>query len=64
MKRTAILVVLLLAAASAWPQALYKWTDKDGKVQYADKPPLRFEGPVTKIEIDVPADPEIGRAHV
>jgi len=58
MKRTAILVVLLLAAASAWPQALYKWTDKDGKVQYADKPPLRFEGPVTKIEIDVPADPD------
>jgi hypothetical protein len=51
-----LLVAIALAAASASAQVLYKWTDKDGKVQYADKPPTLFDGPVTKIEIDVQPD--------
>ena len=56
MRRALLALALLLAAVPAWSQVLYKWTDKDGKVQYADKPPTRFNGPVTKIDIDVPAD--------
>ena len=58
MRRAAVVLALVLAAPAAWAQVLYKWTDKDGKVQYADKPPLRADGPVTKIEIDVKADPD------
>ena len=38
--------------AIAFAQTLYKWTDKDGKVQYADKPPINFNGEVTRIEAD------------
>jgi hypothetical protein len=50
------------AAALAAPtaalaqQAFYKWTDKDGKVQYADQPPKNFTGPVTRVEFDAKAD--------
>ena len=40
-------------AAGAVAQTLYKWTDKDGKVHYADKPPTNFKGEVTRIEADV-----------
>ena len=57
MRRVAILLALALAAP-AYAQVLYKWTDKDGKVQYADKPPVRFNGTVTKIDIDVKPDPD------
>lgn len=56
MRRTVLVVALLFTAVPTWAQVLYKWTDKDGKVQYADKPPLRPEGAVTKIEIDVKPD--------
>jgi uncharacterized protein DUF4124 len=56
--RALAVAVLLAAAAPAWAQVLYKWTDKDGKVQYADKPPLRFGGEVTRIDVDVKADPD------
>jgi hypothetical protein len=41
----------------ALAQALYKWTDKDGRVQYADKPPAGFKGEVTRIEIDAVPTP-------
>lgn len=37
-------------------QVLYKWTDKDGRVQYGDQPPKKFDGPVTRIEIDTKAN--------
>jgi hypothetical protein len=57
-RRALAIAALVLAVAPAWAQVLYKWTDKDGKVQYADKPPLRFEGAVTRIEIDVKPDPD------
>jgi hypothetical protein len=43
--------------AGAIAQTLYKWTDKDGKVQYADKPPVNFKGEVTRIETDAVPDP-------
>jgi uncharacterized iron-regulated membrane protein len=38
MKRTLILVALLLAAAGVSAQQ-YKWTDSKGRVQYGDVPP-------------------------
>jgi len=48
---------LALAAciAAAWPfaspaQVLYKWTDAEGKVQYSDKRPKDFTGPVTILD--------------
>jgi uncharacterized protein DUF4124 len=41
-------------APGAGAQALYKWTDADGKVQYSDKRPKDFKGPVTII---APEDP-------
>ena len=62
MRRSLALAVILLAAAPAFAQFLYKWTDKDGKVQYADKPPTRFDGPVTRIEIDVQPDKDTATA--
>jgi hypothetical protein len=34
-----VLALLLLAAAAAHAQQLYRWVDKDGKVHYGDKPP-------------------------
>ncbi len=38
MKRLAIAVVAMLVAATAGAQ-MYRWVDKDGKVQYTDTPP-------------------------
>lgn len=55
LRRLALFLVTALVAAGpleALSQALYKWTDKDGKTQYSDKPPVKFEGEVTRIEID------------
>ena len=55
LRQLALSLVAALVAAGpleALSQALYKWTDKDGKVQYSDKPPAKFDGEVTRIEID------------
>ena len=41
----------LLAAASAFGQALYKWVDADGKAHYGEKPPAGFKGAVTRIDL-------------
>ena len=52
---TAACVAAALAfgtAAALAGQALYKWTDADGKVQYSDKPPKSFKGEVVRIETD------------
>jgi hypothetical protein len=38
MKRTCLLIALLLAAAGASAQQ-YKWVDRNGRVQYGDVPP-------------------------
>ena len=42
----------LALAADTAAQTFYKWVDKDGKVQYSDKPPVGFTGQVTKIQND------------
>ena len=46
----AVCISLLPGAVLA--QVLYRWTDKDGRVQYSDQPPKNFSGPVTRIEPD------------
>ena len=48
--------VLAAPTAAMAQQAFYKWTDKDGKVQYADQPPKNFTGPVIRVEFDAKAD--------
>ena len=48
--------ILAAPTAAMAQQAFYKWTDKDGKVQYADQPPKNFTGPVTRVEFDAKAD--------
>ena len=51
----AMLLALLLAIAlpaDAQQRTLYKWTDRDGKVQYSDKPPTGFTGEIERLEID------------
>jgi len=53
----ALALTACLSSAGAVAQTLYKWTDKDGKVQYADKPPTGFKGEVTRIEVDAAPTP-------
>ena len=50
----AVLAVALAVAGPASGQVLYKWTDANGRVQYSDKPPKDFKGPVTRIEGELP----------
>jgi len=51
--RTLLAVTLIaLLPGAVVAQVLYKWTDKDGKVQYSDQPPKNFTGPVTRIQPD------------
>ena len=64
-RAVAALAALALLATGATAQVLYKWTDKDGKIQYADQPPKNPPGAVTKIEVDpttnvtqIPAPPK------
>jgi hypothetical protein len=45
-------LAIIALPLEALPQALYKWIDKQGKVQYADKPPKNFTGPVTRIDVE------------
>ncbi len=49
-------------AAAATAQTLYKWIDKDGRVHFADKPPVGFKGEVTKIQVDAQPDVVVPRA--
>ncbi len=51
----AAFLALLTPAVQA--QALYKWTDADGRVQYSDRPPKNAPGPVTRIEPDATPTP-------
>jgi hypothetical protein len=49
----AVVVALAwLAAGPAVAQALYKWIDTEGRVQYSDKAPKGFKGEVTRIETE------------
>jgi hypothetical protein len=58
----AVLAAACIAAAiavhAAEPQTrtLYRWTDAEGRVQYADKPPAGFKGEVTRVEVDLDAN--------
>ena len=60
----ALALFAFLPGTGALAQALYKWTDKDGRVQYADKPPAGFKGEVTRIEIDAAPTPVTPAAAV
>jgi hypothetical protein len=52
-----LLAALVVAGASlAETRALYRWTDAQGRVQYADQPPTGFKGEVTRVDIDVEAN--------
>jgi len=55
--RALIAVLLLVLTSAAFAQAVYKWVDKDGKVHFADKPPVGFKGEVTRIIPDAVPDP-------
>jgi hypothetical protein len=39
MKKIAVMVLALAACAASVQAQVYKWVDKDGKVQYSDQPP-------------------------
>jgi Domain of unknown function (DUF4124) len=42
---------LLLAAATANGQQIYKWTDSQGVVHYSDKAPAKTDNPVTSMTL-------------
>jgi hypothetical protein len=53
----AVLAAMLLGASLlAAAQALYRWTDKDGRVSYGDRPPPGALN-VTRMEADIPPTP-------
>ena len=54
LNRAAGVVVAMawLAAGPAVAQALYKWIDTEGRVQYSDRPPKGFKGEVSRIETE------------
>ncbi len=51
------LAAIIAAPTAVFPDAFYKWVDKDGKTQYGDRPPKNFPGEVTRVEIDTPPTP-------
>ena len=55
----ALLAAALVAACGlgVHAQVLYKWTDENGRVQYSDKPPKNFKGPVEALEPPPPVVP-------
>lgn len=46
------LAALVAFSSAATAQVFYKWIDKDGKVQYGDRVPKGFTGPVTRIDVE------------
>ena len=50
---------IMLLAVPACAQALYRWTDVDGKVHYSDHLPKGYKGPFTVIQPDKPATPAV-----
>jgi hypothetical protein len=52
MRAALILVMLIGAPALAQTITLYKWTDRDGKVQYSDHLPASFKGAFEQVEVD------------
>jgi hypothetical protein len=62
--RAACIAVALLIGFTAQAQTsapvqqqqtrtLYRWTDEQGRVQYSDRPPTKFKGEVTRVEVDL-----------
>jgi hypothetical protein len=49
--------LVFAAPTAALSQVLYKWMDNDGKVQYSDRLPKGFTGPVTRIDADLDPTP-------
>ena len=49
-------IAVLVLSTNVAAQTLYKWVDQDGKVHYADRPPVGFKGEVTRIEADAVPD--------
>lgn len=41
--KTLLATILMTAALGAAAQTMYRWTDKDGKVHYSDRPPAAGE---------------------
>lgn len=58
-RRAAALAAALLALAgtAALAQAMYRWTDVDGHIHYADHLPKGYTGPFTVIQADIQATP-------
>jgi hypothetical protein len=52
----AVAIIALTAALGCSAQVLYRWVDKDGKVNFSDKPPNAFKGEVTRIQVDSAPD--------
>jgi hypothetical protein len=46
-------VTLGIAAQAADTRALYRWTDEQGRIQYSDRPPIKFKGEVTRIDVEL-----------
>jgi hypothetical protein len=54
--------VAILAVDASAQTFYYKWVDKDGRLQFSDKPPAGFKGEVTKVAVDAMSDPVPPRA--
>lgn len=64
MRKSALLLVLLLAATAQWAQAqnAWRWVDQDGKVHYGDRPPPRTAREVQEMKYAAPsADRQLPR---
>lgn len=56
LRAACVAAALAVLAVHAQTRTLYRWTDAQGRVQYADKPPAGFKGDVTKVEVDLDAN--------
>jgi uncharacterized protein DUF4124 len=50
-------LALIGFVSSSAGQAMYKWTDAQGRIQYSDRAPKDFKGEVTRIEADAQPEP-------
>ena len=56
LRAACVAAALAVLTVHAQTRTLYRWTDAQGRVQYADKPPAGFTGEVTKVEVDLDAN--------
>lgn len=68
MRRIPIAALMLVLAASAGAQTLYKWVDKDGKTHYSDTPPPNQDskaiGTSSSVSAGAPAAPPPAKTAV